>query len=275
MTCSCSAKDIRELLEGYCLDCRTQTNAAISVTADSAEAVLTAEADIKPHAKIEAPIQAELLSKDGLNLVFDKPFPETGEIDAVFLQYETISDDWLCKTRDYQIIPIVRRMTGVRFDGETRVTEFHSGTGSAILPLNNRPVTTIHNIAYVNSIGAWSGIDAGSVEIIAEEGLIKARINADFWQYRLPFFARGTDNIKVDYSYGYDDAPCDVKRAVCMLAASQALAQIGARTGGGSLSGQGFNRQYGNRGKYTDYRNELERWAHSLLRPYVTGILGQ
>jgi hypothetical protein len=271
---SCTTKDIRDVLEGYCLDMQFQTVGTITTVADSAEATLSMDLAIKPHARIESPIEAEILVKNGRTLTFDKPFTESETCDVAFIQYKSISDDWLSNTRDYQIIPIVKRTTGISFSGMQRITEYHSGTGSSILILNRRPIVEVHAINLITNPENWVYVSPGSVDPIAEEGILKLKVLLESWQNYVPAFPRGTDNIKVDYTYGYDGIPCDICRAVNMLVASHALAQIGARSGGGSLSVQGYSKNYGSRGKYTDYRNELERYAHAILRRYVMGLIG-
>jgi hypothetical protein len=56
--------------------------------------------------------------------------------------------------------------------------------------------------------------------------------------------------------------------------AEQALGQIADQTGGGDLTVSGFGRRYGDRGKYTNFRNQLARRALAQLRPEMTGVGG-
>ena len=66
----------------------------------------------------------------------------------------------------------------------------------------------------------------------------------------------------------------DLKRAVIKLCAESALGFVGARTGGGSITVQGFSRNFGNRGKYQDIRNDLSRQAWAVIKKYMTSVVG-
>jgi len=143
------------------------------------------------------------------------------------------------------------------------------------LALNHKPVRSVHSINLITNPENWVYVSPSSIEPVGDEGILKLKAVLESWQNYVPAFPRGVDNIKVDYEYGYADMPADVSRAVAMLTASQALVMIGTRSGGGSLSVQGYSKNYGQRGKYTEYRDELEKWAYAILRNYVTGMMGQ
>lgn len=277
-----SPNDVRSILEGYCLESEYVSTFTATFEQDSDVAILAdlPTSKILRFARIEGEaLNAEKVTRivdvDGKNLVLDSVAVRSGTFPINVIQYKQLSDEWIVNTRDCQVIPVVERMTGVSFDGKKRVQEFHSGTGSTVLILNNRPIVEVHAINLITNPENWVYVSPSSVQPIAEEGLLKLKAVLESWQNYVPAFPRGTNNIRVDYTYGLDEVPCDVTRAVAMLTASQALAMMGARGGGGSLGVQGFNKNYGDRGKYTDYRNELERWADSLLRGYVMGVMGQ
>jgi hypothetical protein len=275
---SCSPAAIREILEGYCLDCETVTEGDITLTLDSPIATLAEDQGLLSQTRVDAeglPEGARVIVKAGTELTLSVTATETGTFPATFRQYKNLSDSWLVNTRDNQIIPMVRQFTGLGFDGVQRITEWHSGTGSTILFLDHRPIRRVYSISMVSTPPEWVRITPESVEPIPEEGILKARSTWESWRPYSSAFPRGTDNIKVDYEYGYDDVPPEVCRAVAMLTAGQALFMVGSRSGGGSLSVQGYSKSYGARGKYTDYINELERWADGLLRGYVMGMVGQ
>ena len=109
--------------------------------------------------------------------------------------------------------------------------------------------------------------------MIADEGILKAKANFNESNY-VPIFARGERNLRIQYTYGIDDLDNypDIKHAVICFTAEKVLGHIASRTGGGSLSVQAFSRQYGNRGKFSDMRNELARDGVALLREYITGV---
>lgn len=273
----CSPADVRAILEGYCLDQEFIQTVSIKTVTTKDIVVMAEDVRLLPWSKIESeclPDGTRIVDKAGLALQLTQPAMRTGDFQANIIQYSALSDSWLINTRDNQIVPVVRRMTGVDMGGIKRVTEYHSGTGSTILILNRRPIVKLHAINLITNPENWVYVSPSSVDPIAEEGILKLKAVLETWQNYVPAFPRGTDNIKVDYEYGYDQVPADICRAICMLTASQALALVGARAGGGSLGVQGFNKNYGDRGKWTDIRNELEGWAHALLRPYVMGMIG-
>jgi hypothetical protein len=275
---SCSPAAIREILEGYCLDCETVTEGEITLALDSPVATLTEDQRLLLQTRVDAeglPEGVRVIAKAGTELTLSSAATETGTFPATFRQYKNLSDNWLVATRDSQIIPVVRRFTGLSFDGVQRITEWHSGTGSTILFLDHRPIRRVHSISMVSTPPEWERVAPSSVETIPEEGILKTRFTWESSQAYSSAFPRGTDNIKIDYEYGYDNVPPAVCRSVAMLTAAQALVMIGSRSGGGSLSVQGYSKNYGARGKYTDYINELERWADGLLRGYAMGMVGQ
>lgn len=182
-----------------------------------------------------------------------------------------LTDAWVENCRDNEIIPHIEDITGLTFNTETEVTEYYSGTGKSTLILNRRPVNSITRII---EIGTISEADlSGTVELIGAEGIIKVVTNHGEGVYE-PIFRRGTKNIKVTYRYGFSDYPSRVASAIKNLVAAKMLNTIGARTGGGSLGVQAFNRNYGSHGKYTDIRRELIATGYALLRKYMTSVVG-
>jgi len=156
------------------------------------------------------------------------------------------------------------------FDGEETVTEYYSGTGKSILILNRRPVNSIVSIRVVGGIG---GDISGLVTLSAAEGIIKVSSNYAEGIYQ-PLFQKGDKNIEVVYKVGADDYPARVARAIKLLVAAKMLNHIQARTGGGCLGVQAFNRNFGSHGKYTDIRKEMVQTAYALLKKYMTGVVG-
>jgi hypothetical protein len=274
----CSPAAVRSILEGYCLDCETVIEGEITIALDSPDATLTEDLSLRLQTRVDAeglPEGTRIIAKTGKQLTLSAEAMETGTFPSVFRQYKNLSDSWLVQTRDFQIIPVVKRMTGLTFDGTRRITEYHSGTGSSILFVDRRPIVRVHAINLITNPQNWVYVSPSSIEPIPEEGILKLKAVLESWQNYVPAFPRGVDNIKIDYEYGYADVPAEVCRAVAQLTAAQALAMVGSRSGGGSLSVQGYTKNYGERGKYTDYINELERWADSILRSYVMGLSGQ
>lgn len=183
-----------------------------------------------------------------------------------------LTDSWLESRMAGFVIPFIERVTGMSFDGSENVTEYLSGSGEGILMLSKKNATALVSIAYVQGGDIESEIGLGGVELI-EGGIIKAVSNVNEGGTST-IFRRGNRNVKVVYTVGESDYPADVKEAMLYLAAEQALGFIGARTGGGSLNVQGFGRNFGQRGKWQDIRNDLKRQAMALLKKYMTGVVG-
>jgi hypothetical protein len=184
-----------------------------------------------------------------------------------------LSDLWITARLDNTVIPHVEEVTRQKFSGIATAVEYHSGTGKNILMLDKKPIVSLTVIEYVLGGDNISIMNNAMIEVIADEGILKSKTNYDE-AFLLPVFAKGEYNIKVTYTYGYADYPGPVKDAVIMLTANMALGHVGSRTGGGNVSGQAYNRTFGNRGKWTEERNDLARQAYALLKPYSTGIVG-
>jgi hypothetical protein len=180
---------------------------------------------------------------------------------------------WLEKRLDNFVVPYVERITRQSFSGVATVTEYYSGNGKNILIFNRKPVVAVTEIRYVLGSNNISILNLGNIEVVQSEGILKAKRNYEESFY-LPVFAKGDYNIKVTYTYGYTSCPADVAEAITYLCAEQALGFIGARTGGGSITMQSYGRQFGERGKYQDIRNDLSRQAYALLSPYMTSVIG-
>lgn len=187
----------------------------------------------------------------------------------------TISDAWIERRMDSFVIPWIERVTRQKFTGTEQIVEYYSGQGTSILVLNRRPIVSLDALAYTNYVEVDQFvINVNSIAVIADEGILKARYDfrEDNWR---PIFARGVNNIVVTYTYGFDDYPDDIKEAIIYFTAEQLLGVLANRTGGGtSVSTQGYNRSFGNRGKYTSLRNDLARQGHALLRNYMTAVAG-
>jgi len=193
------------------------------------------------------------------------------ELEGYGISVTVLTDAWIERCRDEEIIPHVEDITRMAFSGETSVTEYYNGNGKSVLILNRRPVVAITNIQEVSSASVINL--STSVELISSEGILKVKTNYSEGVYGA-IFRKGEKNIKVTYTYGYDDFPDDVSRAVRLLVCAKALALIGARTGGGSLTVQAYGRNYGEFGKYTDMRKELVHSAYSILRKRMSGVTG-
>lgn len=275
-------QEVRDHLEGYGLNV-TGTKSKTGNTTDGQPTVTAiVTSDLKPNMLIAGtgiPSGSKILTIDSstqLTINANATADGTG-VDITVTYFICLTDDWLINTRDKFIIPWLKNKTGQTFEGISQATEYKSGNGTSILFTNRRPIIALISMSYTNYIEIDQFvINVNSIQVIAEEGILKARYDfrQDNWR---PIFARGIDNIRIVYSYGYDDFDDipEVKNAVMYLMAEKGLGLIANRTGGGDLSVQGWNRSFGDRGKYTHIRNELARDAYAILHDHMTGVVGQ
>jgi hypothetical protein len=183
-----------------------------------------------------------------------------------------LTSTWIENRRDRFVIPYIENITRQKYSAIQTVIEYYNGNGTSLLILNRRPVVALVEVRLVTYNYAETILGLGNIEVISAEGMLKAVGVSDNYPYT-SVFPKGTKNIKVTYTYGYADYPADIKEAITYLCAEQLLGFIGARTGGGSVSGQSWSRNFGPRGKYTDIRNDLARQAMSILRKYMTSVV--
>jgi hypothetical protein len=257
-----SALDIRKLLEGYCLDKAFLTAGKLHVVSETEMTLDGLSGEVLPYALIKAeclPDNTRILSL--APLILDNAPTATGDFDAIITQFKSVSDAWIIETRDCQVIPLIRNMTGLTFDGIAERKEWHSGTDARFLFLNNYPIIAIKSLNAAE--GALFTDTLAGLEIRKDAGVLVTNGR----------FVKGDHNIVVEYTYGYAETPADIKRAVALITASLTLGFIAAKTGGGSsVSTQGYSRSFGNRGKFTEIRNDFDRWAYALLQPYYSGV---
>lgn len=187
--------------------------------------------------------------------------------------FPVISDDWIVKKRDNFVVPWAERICRTSFSATQQIEEYYSGNGTSILMLNRKPIVSLDALSYTNVMSNQYVINLLAIQNVSEEGILKVRTNFNESTW-IPIFAKGLLNLRVKYTYGYASCPADIAEAIKYLICEQILGQLADRTGGGSLSVQGFSRNYGNRGKYTNVRNDLSRAAMAILRNYMTANSG-
>lgn len=274
-----TASDVRNLLEGYGLD----LTATLSLTGtwDGVTAVITginstklqplmyvSGVGIAPKAQISTvdivdPVNGQIT----LDIVTTAP--GSGAVVTV-IYYCVVSENWIQKCRDELVIPWVERKTRQSFSGIQTVTEYYDGTGGPLMILRRRPIVELLKISYTNVDSNLYYLTPSAMQVIADEGILKAKANFNESSY-IPIFFRGDRNIRITYSYGFTDCPADISRAIGMLVASEVLAHAGNKTGGGDLNVQAFGRGYGENGKWTHRRKQLAKLAYATLRQYITG----
>ena len=182
-----------------------------------------------------------------------------------------VSENWINGKMAGLVIPWVEEKTKLSFSEISTITEYYSGNGTSLLILRRRPLVELMSISYTNVPSDQFFISPLAIQTIADEGILKAKANFNEANY-VPIFARGERNIRVEYTYGFADMPVDISHAVACLTAEKVLGHVASRTGGGNLGVQAFSRQYGNRGKFSNARDELARDGLLLLRKYMTGV---
>lgn len=270
--------EIRDRLEGYGLD--LQATISVTGTWTGGTSIITGintsglqplmfcvGTGIAPGSKI-----LSITTNDPVNgvVVLDTDTLSGGMVSALsFIYYSVVSDYWLANIRDNFVLPWVSEKTRQSFSGIQTAKEYYDGTGSSLLILRKRPIVALLNVHYTNVDSNLYYLTPSALQVIAEEGILKAKANFNESTY-IPIFYRGTKNVCVEYTYGYATMPTDVKEAVCCLCAEQALLHVGSKTGGGDASGQGYSRSFGQSGKWTHARKQLAREAYAILKKYMT-----
>lgn len=184
-----------------------------------------------------------------------------------------LTSTWINNRISNLIIPFVERIIKRAVEGTEQVTEYLSGNGKSVLMLSRKNVTSLVSISYVSGGDYSNTVSLNNVILISGQGILKAVSNLSEGEYSRTFF-KGSKNIKVVYNIGSSTIEDDLKEAIIMLTAEKSLAILADRTGGGNLNVQGYGRNFGDMGKYTNIRKDLKRSAMDILRNYKTGIVG-
>ena len=233
--------------------------------------MLVNSAHIAPGTRI---VSVDVVSATVGQVTLDENASANATAEPITVTYFTvISDDWIIKKRDNFVIPWAERICRTSFSATAQIEEYYSGNGTSILMLNRKPIVSLDALSYTNVMSNQYVINLMAIQNISEEGILKVRTNFNESTW-IPIFAKGLLNLRVKYTYGYASCPVDVSEAIKYLTCEQILGQIADRTGGGSLSVQGFSRNHGARGKYTNVRNDMSRAAMAILRDYMTANSG-
>lgn len=191
-------------------------------------------------------------------------------LDGYCITENKISDKTVERIRD-RITSWVESVTRLSITAEKQYTEYISGNGDSIIILKRKPIVSVDEITYVDAPTVYSP-DVSSLEVDTETAIIKAKDN--FYEHRYGTFPKGEKNIKITYTAGFSEMPCNIREAICALTAEKILSHLAGKSGGGSsISMNGYSRNYGERGKYTQVRIDLYRWGLSNLRDYMTGVV--
>lgn len=172
---------------------------------------------------------------------------------------------------------LVERITGLSFTGVEQIEELHDGTGHEELLLDRRPVLSLVDIQILSWPYTNYAISADSIMVVSDQGMLRVKNLYDVsFQPVSPVFPKGRNNVKVTYTAGYSTPPADVASAIALLGFADALGQAAGMAGdAASLSVEGWSKSYGNpRGKFANARADAVQKARSLLRPYVSSVVG-
>lgn len=206
-------------------------------------------------------------------LSLTQPATADGTVPLTFIFNSVLTDQWFANALAGEIKPNVENWCRQKFDQVETVQEYYDGNGSSILTLRRRPVVSIVNLSYTNVDSNLYYLTPSAMQLLSEEGIIKAKANFNESTYT-PIFWKGQRNLRVTYQVGWAACPQLVATAILYLLAEVGLGQVADQTGGGGLSIQGYSRDYGSRGRYSNLRNSLARRAYGLLRKYMSGTIG-
>ena len=142
-----------------------------------------------------------------------------------------LSDTWIEDERDNTIVPFVEEYTGSLSAEETK-TEYYSGNGTDTLMLNRRNINSLVSIEFVRAGDLLGNISLGSIQLIASEGILKAKTNISEGLL-FSLFSKGEKNIRIAYKIGgtvKDDIEMAIKKLTCVAM----LTNLEGRTGGGA-----------------------------------------
>jgi len=271
--------EVRNLLEGYGLD--LQTNLSLIGTWVSGSKVISGLNTTKLTAFMNVfgtgiPALAQIASVDIVDptagqITLNVPTSVSQTSQPLTVTYfNVLSDNWIQNRITNRILPWVTAKTRQSFQGVQTVTEYYDGTGSPLMILRRKPIVQLISISYTNVDSNLYYLTPSAMQVIADEGILKAKANFNESSY-IPIFFRGDRNIRIMYSYGYNTCPGDIGEAIAMLTADVCLEHIASKTGGGNLTVQAFTRDFGEAGRYSTHRKNLTKQAWALMKPYMTG----
>jgi hypothetical protein len=180
-----------------------------------------------------------------------------------------VSNQFIMDRRDNYVIPtIINKRLGLSVEAQETRTVYLNGTGEDVLMLPDKNILELVDVTYVNTQTVYAPSLSNFI-LIGEEGILKAKYNFNESFVR-PIFPKGTRNIKIMYKVGYNDQdiPKDLNELIGYLTVIEILTWIEGRSGGGNVQSEGFNRQYGDIGKYTHIRRQLAQRCNPMIRNY-------
>jgi len=201
--------------------------------------------------------------------------PTTSEIRSELEGYnitpQVVSDAWLERNLSTKVVPQWEESTRSSVSGEIEVTEYLSGNGYDLLMLGSRQATEIVSISQIGSSDIDNSIDNSTVILIPGTGQLRRSFGDTNLGSNINW-PKGKKNIKVVYKVGGVSIPDDVKWALASWVAINALKLVSSRTGGGSLGVEGFSRDYGKVGKYSNIISQMWGDVYRTMQKYMTGV---
>lgn len=198
------------------------------------------------------------------------------ELEGYSITPQILSDAWIQKKIDTRVIPFIEAKIDSPITTSTKeVVQLYSGNGESTLILDNKLAYNIKEIKIIGLDQIYGAIPVNNVSIVAGTGILKITSNISEG-YGYAYFPSGNKNIQITYDSGFEsDIPDDLNECIIYLTCVEMLKQIAGRTGGGNLSVQGFSRQYGAGGKYSDPRKEYKSDGYEIIRKYASsGVVG-
>ena len=106
-----------------------------------------------------------------------------------------MSDSRIEQFRDYDVIPMIESIIRKSMSAETTHTEYYDGNGTSILILNRRNISSLVSIELIGVQDIIGTISVAAIDIIADEGILKARTSLSEGAY-FSSFPKGKKNIK-------------------------------------------------------------------------------
>ncbi len=180
-----------------------------------------------------------------------------------------VSNAWVDNRINRFVVPTVERILRTKLGEIVEVLEYHSGNGTEMLLLNHGPIQELISLQFVQYTDYPDSYNIANIEVIQSQGILRTKSSIANMTGYAPLFVKGKNNIKVRYTYGHNPVPDDIKEALILLTCDATLGFLGSKTGGGSGFGvKELNRSFGNRGKWTELRNDMARQAKQILQSY-------
>ena len=194
------------------------------------------------------------------------------ELEGYSITASLVSDAWITSEMNDFVIPFIEETCRTSLTSLQTVTEYYSGNGQSVLILDRRNIVELISVVIVRGADFLSFINIDAIDLVSGEGALKARTRVSEGVY-FSIFPKGEKNLKITYTYGNALDPLLVK-VIRYLTAICVLDNLEGRTGGGSLSTEGWIRNYSNMGKYGNIRKRLANRTDWALSKYRTGIVG-